>query len=153
MKRKHSIVYGTSAADYVEYLNSLDPAEFDRYTPPTGVSLRAAQRKKLQEFVRLLPQDRKMLLYMWRFAFHMDIKTIRRYAGIEYANGIIEVFRFACKRYLEMDMNISDHGLRPVFEQLMPEYEMLLVSKEKGICWVRDLSLDAEIINNAITSD
>jgi len=137
--------------DLVSYLRSLSPAEFDKYTPPKGVQLNPAQVRKLQHCVRQLPQDRNMLLYFWRFVFGMDIKAIRRYTGIEHANGIIEAFRFACKRYLEMDRHISNLGLRPVFDVLIPEYEILLVSDKKGICWFRDYWLDAEIVHSALS--
>jgi hypothetical protein len=137
--------------NFRSYLGQLKPAEFDRYTPPKGVQLKSDQIKKLLAVVRLLPQDRNMLLYFWRFVFDMDIKTICRYAGIEYANGVIETFRFTCRRYLEMDRDISNLGLRPVFETLIPEYEMLLVSDKRGICWFRDYGLDAEIVHSAIS--
>ncbi len=137
--------------DLLNHLQSLNPAEFDKYTPPRGVQLSPAQVQTLRHFVRQLPQDRKMLLYLWRFLFDMDIKTIRRYAGIEHANGVIEAFRFACKRCLEMDRHISNLGLRPVFEALILEYEILFVSDKKGICWYRNYWFDADIAHSAVS--
>ena len=137
--------------DFLKYLRQLSPAEFDKYTPPKGVRLNAEQIRRLRNVARQLPQDRNMLLYFWRFTFDMDIKTIRRYAGIEYANGVIEACRFACKRYLEMEKPISNLGLRPVFEALIPEYEMLLVSNKRGICWFRDYGIEAEIVHGAVS--
>jgi len=81
----------------------------------------------------------------------MDIKTIRRYSGIEHANGIIEAFRFACKRYLELEQPISDLGLRPVFEAMIPEFEILMVFNKTGVCWFRDFGLEAEEIYGAVS--
>lgn len=137
--------------DCLQYLRQLKPAEFDKYAPPRGVRLNAGQIRKLRDVARQLPQDRNMLLYFWRFLFEMDVKVIRRYAGIEYANGIIEAFRFACKHYLEIEKPISNAGLRPVFESLIPEYEMLLVSEKSGVCWFRDLALEEEIVHSAVS--
>jgi hypothetical protein len=92
-----------------------------------------------------------MLLYFWRFLFGMDINTIRRYSGADYPNGRIEAFRFACKRYLDMESTISNAGFRPVFESLIPEYEILLVSDKKGVCWFRDCWVEADIAFEAIS--
>lgn len=105
----------------------------------------------MRGFIRRLPQDRNMLLYFRRFVFCVDIKTIRRYAGIEHANGVIEVLRFACQRYLELNRLISYLGMRPVFEALIPERELLLIGDRHGICWFRDMRIESEGIRDALS--
>jgi len=136
--------------DFLKYLKNLNPAEFDKYTPPKGVALTASQARKLQYLTRQLPIDRNMLLYFWRFVFGIDIKAIRLYADIENANGVIESLRFACKRYLGLDKPISNAGMARVFEPIMDDYEIVLVSAEKGICWYSGKTLDSTLVKAAL---
>ena len=132
------------------YLFSLNPAEFDKYRAPQGASISANQIKKLENFLCRLPRDRNMLVYFWRFVYCMDIRIIRRFAGIEYVNGVIEALRFTCKRYLEMEKPISNAAMGKAFELLLPDYEIILISVDKGICWHNDKLMDALTIRRAI---
>lgn len=134
----------------IAYWKSLNPADFDRYTPLKGTMPTDRQIREIAAFISHLPHNQKMLLYFWRFVFRMDIKTIKRYSGIDYANGVIEVLRFSCKRCLNIDKNISDNGMAKAFEQLLPDFEILLVSSQAGICWHRKTLIDPYILQNAI---
>lgn len=128
------------------YLRELNPVEFDRYKPPRGKNLKTTQVRALHNAIRILPQDRNMLLYFWRFVFNMDIKVIKRYAGVDFPNGVIEVLRFACKRYLGVLDPISDLSMRNVFELLSSNYEIVLVTDQNGICWFKQLKVNSGII-------
>ena len=135
------------------YLKSLKPKEFNAYSvKPTYNTPTKEEIKKLTLFLSKLPHDRNMLVYLWRFVFFIDKKIIKQYSGVEYANGISEILRFVCKRHIDYRFNISDRVMEQAFRPLLPDFEILLVSYQAGICW-RTNKLIPPHIANALDSE
>lgn len=100
------------------YLQSLKPDEFDRYRarpPKKGRIPTNCQIDRLTAFLQLLPHDRNMLVYIWRFVFFMDTKIIKQYSGVDHAHGVSEVLRFTCKRHIDYAYTLSDHAMHRAF--------------------------------------
>lgn len=135
------------------YLQSLEPRDFDRYRakpPKKGQIPTARQIDRITEFLKLLPHDRNMLVYIWRFVFFMDTKIINQYSGVPYAHGVTEVLRFVCKRHIDYAHTISDHAMHRAFNPLLSDFEILLVSAQAGFCWRQTKLIDAGLIYDAI---
>jgi len=135
------------------YLQSLSPAEFDRYRArpsKKGQIPTNRQIDRLTAFLRLLPHDKNMLVYIWRFVLFMDTKIINQYSGVEYAHGVSEALRFTCKRHIEYAYTLSDHAMHRAFAPLLPDFEILLVSRQAGICWHQNKMIDPGLIQDVI---
>lgn len=91
-----------------------------------------------------------MLVYIWRFAFFMDTKIINQYSGVEYAHGVSEALRFVCKRHIEYAYTLSDHAMHRALAPLLPDFEILLVSSQAGICWHQKKLIAPGLIQDAI---
>lgn len=74
--------------------------------------------------------------------FGIKPDVIERYTGIENVNGIVEAFRYSCKRHLDLEQEISDAGMAKALHLVMHNYEIMLVSASKGICWLSRKSFD-----------
>lgn len=132
------------------YLNADSYRDFDRYRPKQGGKLSPAEREQLAGLVSSLPQDRHMLLYIWRFVFQIRIDIIRLNDPIAHANGVIEALRFACKRYLMREEPIPDSEMQRVFQLVLPELELVLIFAKQGICWVRSIEIPAALVQPAL---
>lgn len=123
--------------------------DFQSYTPKHTHTIREHQARALSEYIRSLEDNVYKLIYIWRFAFGMDCKTIQRLTNCENTNGIVEAFRFSCQRHLGLFRPISDTGMRKAFLYILPDYEIIFLSAGNGICWVSGRLIDASIVQDA----
>jgi hypothetical protein len=126
----------------VNYLNSLNPAEFDRYKAGTMKPLPIPKIRRLECFVKQLPIDKNMLVYLWRFCYGMDHKIIRKYLNLWHAKGIAEAFRFTCRRYLDCPHDIADASISRALECVMRHCDIIFSTPNGAIRWIYDAPVD-----------
>jgi hypothetical protein len=121
--------------------SSIHPDNFKTYHPRGGRTFTVSQAKRLAAFTRQ-QSDEAVFLYLLRFLFGIKPAIIERYTGMENVNGIVEAFRYACKRHLDLEHEISDAGMVKALHLVMHGYEIMLLSSTKGICWLSGKSFD-----------
>lgn len=121
-------------------LNKIEE-QFKYYHPHNGKTITANQAKRLAALTRQ-QSDEAVFVLILRFVFSVKPAIIERYTGIKNVNGIVEAFRYSCKRRLDLEQEISDAGMAKALHLVMHDYEIMLVSSAKGICWLSGKSFD-----------